>query len=293
MKLIVLALAMAAPLASAQVSFPAPDKPTLTMIAGQPVKAVWSNGNEAEMKFARSAVIKVPVDFQVHENLCNGVTGNKFYVVFQIRTDRLIWIWSKNSDPAKVGKAVVFKFGAIEDPLVRFSFVTNAYRFRYQDLLMGLPHDELQLQDLTWLPGFTNGALKPFTIATWTSEAMIRNGQTDLPENRIFAQINDVHVTPTGALTGTIDGFSSGFSKIDPMIESFAYIGDVVSWVWRNQDGPCLISFKPNLGAANAALFQFIATLPDVFEPYLWEQDSLLLSIESAFIQEELWYVMH
>lgn len=290
MRIFAVVLALAAPFAHAQLT---PDKPTLTRVTGQPVKAVWSNGHEAELKLSRTGIVKVPVDFQVHENMCNGVTGGQFTMTFAVRADRLVWMWTKNSDNAKVGKPVVFKFGPFEDPLVRYSFVTNSYRFKYLDLSHVLPWDEIQFQDLSWLPGFTGGMLTPFTIPTWTSETMARNSQTDLTENRIFAQINDVHITPTGPLSGVIDGFGSGFTMIGSMIESFAYLGDVGSWLWRNDQGPCLINFKPNIGAANAALFQLIAALPEVYDPYLWGQDSVLDTLEPAFIEEELWYVQH
>lgn len=288
MKIAALLLALPLNFAVAQ----QPDKPNVIKIPGQPVKAIWSNGDEAELKWSRSPMIKVPVPFQVTENLCAPETGAIITITFPVRPDRMAWYWSKHHNPAQLGKVVHFKFGPFEDDLLRYSFASNSYQFNHADLVLGLPKDTIEFTDLKWLPGFADGTLKPFTISTWQSEAMVVSGQTGLSENRIVSGANNVHVSPLGPFIGEIDLIESGF--VHPVSqESFALLGDVVSWMWQNEHGPCLIAFKPNLGAAQAVLFQYISTLNDPFQPYLWQQDTLLGTIETAFIEEELWYVEH
>lgn len=289
MKILALLLALPLHFAAAQ----SVDKPTITKEAGKPVVAVWSNGDEAALKFSRgTTIVQVPVPFQVTENLCAPVNGSTFTITMPVRVDQLVWQWTKHHDSTQIGKTVKFKFGPFENDLLRPIFITNGFRFNHADLMLGLPPDSIAFQDLAWLPGFENGTLKPFTISSWMSEGMIPNSQTGLNENRVVSGAYGVHVTPTSPLSGTIDTIDSGHA-LAAAGDSFVMLGDVVSWIWQNAEGSCQIAMKPNLGPAQAQILQFLNSLRDPFQPYIWNQDTLTGTVETAFIEEELYFAVH
>jgi hypothetical protein len=273
----------------AQEAAPAPNIPVVTQVPGQPVKAVWSDGREAELKFSRSVLSTVGVDYQVTENLCAPRNGDIVRVIFPYRADFIGWFWSKHSDSAKVGQVVKMNFQNRVIDLVRLSIVTNAYRHGHPDLIAGMPNDEVHFTSLEWLPGFENGILKPFTVSAWLSESMVTNSQTGISENRIYGGAYNVQIKPTADQKAEITGADSYFIMPSDQL-SFLLVGDVVIWQWQNAQGPCNIAFKPNLGPAIAEVTRFLGTLNGPFNPFLHEQDSLLGTVEPEFVKEDLYY---
>lgn len=264
------------------------EMPVVTRTAGQPIKAVWSNGNEAELKFARSTQIKVSVPYQVTENLCNLRSGDFFKMNVPTRVDQVAWFWSKHSDPTKVGQKLGRMFQGQPIELFTFVLVASGIRWTNPDLVLGLEHDEIEFSNLQWLPGLEDGTLKPFTIREWTSENMVPNSQTQINENRVTSGAYNVHVKPLSGLTAEVEGVDSMFKLIEGEQTHFIFAGNVVNWQWQNAQGPCSITFKTNLGPAVTALIEFISNLKDPFVPYLAEQDSLLKTIRPQFVKEDL-----
>jgi hypothetical protein len=267
----------------------AQDLPNVEQIPGQPVIARWPNGNEARMEFARSPHAQIAVNFKLTENLCGPETGAGFAAVFPYRIDVLGWTWIKHSDPEKVGKRLVYRFND-KRPFIFRAELTNNILVDYPDLQLGLPRDQLNFNDLQWLPGLDKGLSRPFTIDSWMSEGMFFNSETGLMENRIVSGAFGMHLNPTSLTSAEIDQVDYRFN-LDAFNSLFIYTGDMVSWQWQNAQGLCQIAFKPSLNQVQAIeeLRRFSENTYFSFEPYLYGQDSLLKM--ARFVKEDFLYV--
>lgn len=263
--------------------------PVITRIVGQVPTAVFADGREAEYRAARGTEFPIPVPFKVSENLClPQKIGIEFNANFKMRVDQAGWFWTKHPDRAKIDQILIFGASGMQTPLFTFAFVTNATAFKYPDLKGDFSHDELIVNDLSWLPGMELGP-HDFTVDVWNAEQMVNNSQTGLPENRISGGANGVHFKNAGNGKLEIEFIDSVFS-LRAEDAAFAMIGDVVSWQWQANGQRCQIAFKPNLGPANALVRQKLSQMNTGFVPYVWGSDSLQKVLIPILSDESLAY---
>lgn len=172
--------------------------------------------------------------------------------------------------------------------LFSFAFITNNTIFQYPDLVPTLSKDTYTFTDLSWFPGMEAG-VQDFTISNWQAEGMVTNSQTGLAENRVIG--GGTHVRFKRISDGVVewDGARSLYSLFKGE-SAFALLGSVVTWRWDFAGSTCWLSFKPNLGPLNRAVIETLSTMPQSFEPYSWEQDSLMKVTLNLFSDEGLNY---
>lgn len=263
-------------LLSAPVVAQTPNKPVITRVQGQVATAIWEDGREAQYWVHRGAHFPGVIPFKVSENGCRiGAIGAEFTATWHLRLDRLAWVWTKHSDPSKLGRVLEAQFpGGMKQPLSNFAFITHNTLHIYPDLgLSPLPRDLYQFADLSWLPGMESG-LSDFTIELWNSEAMIPNSQTGVSENRVVGGGSRIAMSKVAADQVEMNQVGSIYSLFQGE-NAFSLLGDVVSWKWQAGGQPCWISFKPNLGPLRKAVSDRLGGENIVFEPYLLGQDSL------------------
>lgn len=268
----------------------APNMPVITRVTGQKITAVYNDGREAELRFTRGETFPVPVPYKVSENLCKpGEVGAEFNSNIRLRLDRVAWFWTKHPDATKVNGVVVAQYpNGQANPLFSFAFVTKTMLVRYPDLSGDLGLDEYTFGNLSWLPGMENG-LTDFTIPVWNAEAMTPNSQTGIPENRVTGGAVDVRMKKINDTTVVMESLGSVHAL--PIVGyAFAMIGDVVTWKWQMGGQPCVISSKPNLGPANRIVTEKLSQQNLPWQPYLFEQDSLLQAMLPLFNDGGLGY---
>lgn len=275
-KLICLAL-----LAAFANSAPAPrPKPILQKVKGQPVLAIWPTGDTAELRLNRNPLLRVTVPFQVTENECTGKVGAQFNFIISYRIDRFRWMWTKHTNPAKVGTPVRTKPGMLIEQKVN---LTNPSHLFIRDLGDEFPRDTLEIADASWLPE-QEQTLKDFTINTWFSEQMITNPENGTSENRIAADVINLQVVrddATHARIEAVDSIDVTFFRGLPIT-----VGDVVTWVFALPNRTCQISMKPDLGAKDQQMTKYQSQLTEDTSTYLWQQDTLskMLGGDQAFV---------
>lgn len=258
------------------------ERPAIEQITGQPVRAIWSNGNKAVLHFMRSPVNQVAFNLRVTENLCVSRNGDITKATLHYRHDTLTWLWEANSDPSLVGHSVANASGEV--PFF-WKIVTNDDSNLYPDLARELPRDRLEFSNLNWLPGFDSGSLQSFTLSAWMSEGSVKNSQTGVVENRIVSGAHGVHFKAGGGLTAEIESSNSVFNM---SYGYFSMLGNGISWLWQNANGPCQITFNTSMTTdeSNIVIETYYATLKEPLHPYLAGQDSLLQSAGPSFIEK-------
>ncbi len=267
-----------------------PVAPVITKVKGQVATAVWPDGREAQYWYSRGTEFAAPVPFKVSENGCKPeAVGAEFVSTWNLRLDRVGWIWTKHPDPAKLNQLVMANYGSGRTiPLFSFGFITNNILFLYPDLGPALQKDTYSFSDLSWFPGMENG-VRDFTVSVWQAEGMLQNAQTGLAENRVIGGGTQVRLKRTADGVVEWDGATSIYS-IFKGEAAFALLGNVVSWKWEMNGQSCWISFKPNLGPINRLVTEKLSSMTQAFEPYLWEQDSLTKVTLDLFTDQGLTY---
>lgn len=260
---------------------PPKEIPVLTKTAGQIVKAVWRNGNEAHLKAFRTEAVDFPVPMEVTENFCKAQVGQKVLITAPVRVDFIGWVWAKHQNPEKIGK--VLRYSSDEQNMgggvQEFHIITNTRLTTHPNLRYELRNDRLKMQVSQMTDALADQ--EPFIITSWIADAMLFNPETGGTENRTFGVGFNIQLTPLKELEYEI----SSYGKITSLTPDFSLVGTVVSWYL--QDGPrlCQITFSPDPSMAGQLLTELLTkafTHPQ-YQEYLWESDDLSKLVNKSF----------
>ncbi|MBX9767934.1 MAG: hypothetical protein K2X47_11735 [Bdellovibrionales bacterium] len=254
--------------------------PIIDLKPGSEVVIRWSNGNEA--KLMRSAlndkVLAVPL--QVTENLCvPSRTDISCFYDIAARFYQLAVVWTKHSDPVKVGKIVEtdrsypgqpIEFRPVKEDV---SLFTNERAFA-PIATQGMPLDHLRCDDFSWMPGVMNpSAPRAIRIIRWESELMFPNPETNVNENRPVAGFMGAQLESINDKTMVIRSVRhlTGLFSILPPVTGTASLTFALPKTSTGFTPLCQVTAKSDF----ALVVAMVRNLSDFngFAPYIWGSD--------------------
>lgn len=159
---------------------------TLKVAMGQPLVISFADGREAVIKMYSITHPRLSVKFKITDNTCSNRQGMQCALKLELRTFHMTPVWTKNPDAGRLGKSLVRKGPpeqSLEDSVGAFSGLTAGEV--YPSLTEGLPLNELECEDWSWLPGGKKHPPKTLHISHWAAETNETNPETKFNENRI------------------------------------------------------------------------------------------------------------
>ncbi len=182
---------------------------TLTYAPGQPAVLKIDDDHEATVFVSYSEPLDLDINLDITENLCDP-NYRKPTCVYSAGfcSDRIVLLWSKHSDPTKLGQKIKYKtadnteggFSEVEERLDTSSL--DPYVNRKPDARF--KPEKLTCDQYEWLGGqFANTAsankkLPDLRFKILSSERMDINDETGVNENRTLMMAENVLLRPIG-----------------------------------------------------------------------------------------------
>ncbi len=195
----------------AQSSIISPTGPvTLTYAPGQPAVLKIDDHHEATVYVSHSEPLGLDINLNVAENLCDP-NYRKPTCVYSaaFSSDRIILLWSKHSDPAKIGQKIKYQYKS-DSTENHFNELSERINASSLDPYVNKKPDarytpeKLTCDQYEWLGGqFANTAnsdkkLPDLRFKILSSEMMRMNDETGINENRTTMMAENVLLRPNG-----------------------------------------------------------------------------------------------
>ena len=196
----------------AQSSIISPTGPvTFTYTPGQPAVLKIDDNHEATVFISHSEPLDLDINLDIAENLCDP-NYRKPTCVYSaaISFDRIILLWSKHSDSAKIGQKMKYKNKTVDNTEGGFSEVEERFNTSSLDPYVNRKPDarfkpeKLTCDQYEWLGGqFANTAnankkLPDLRFKILSSEKMDINDETGVNENRTLMMAENVLLRSIG-----------------------------------------------------------------------------------------------
>jgi hypothetical protein len=219
---------------------------------GAPVLLKFKDGREAVLKIRRHQIYDLKMPLNITENTCADLQTLKCDYSINVQFNWLVFIWTKNPDMNKIGKAVYYQPEGTSAKIVSAenSIFSDVVDTPIQTLAPTLPHSSLTCPRYDWLPENGKDAPEKIDIAIWTQELMVPNRDTGMSENRTVTTANNVifNKNKSEILVLQNVGGRGGSTNISELV-----LGDVLAWWIQKSDGElCQVAIKP--GGFNQAL---------------------------------------
>lgn len=274
----------------AEPSSPSALAPILIKKTGQPLRAQWSDGREAQLESTEPLNQYLTYKFSVYENTCAIISNPDKPCLYHAGLSSTLfrWVWTKNpQNTDRVGKTLEIKYG--QDGFTPFQSIVQAgvlNHFNKDFSSEKTPLDQMTCDDWDWLKPYLPQAtslLSPiFSVQSWAVEIMVTNPETGENENRTFFNYFDVQLSYNKQLK-TLTLQQVGDSVALTAFNSFLFIGDVVHWSLRSSSHQqCTLAFKPDFGEIGKQVEKAQKDLPSRLSfPYKYTNDKELAAISN------------
>ncbi len=213
---------------------------------GQLPDVVFSDGRVATLVLKKTVpqVYSVPID--VVESSCGKNYPARCILNYPFWSYTIQLIWKKNSDPTKVGKALIRNGNPVFNEFNSFAFVD---KLSFPALLQELQKPDLNCPNWSWLEPREDR----IAVLEWTSELMIENLETRVNENRTTSVAWGIELSKKSEDSYFI-GLPKKWVKTFGTNENFSLLeGNEIGWtVETKKSESCDVSFKANLSLATA-----------------------------------------
>jgi hypothetical protein len=240
---------------------------------GKPIVATLSDGREAQVWIDRKAPIKLTVPFTISANECSEAVNLTCQFNLTTGYDALVYRWSKNPDPSKIGQIVTFEPSGANSPtplpLVSSNPYASSERRTTPIIARAIPNDTFTCEDYSWLPN-SEGKLAPPSafFQNFDVEGMFYNPETSFTEDRTEGMEEEATVEQNrnGAMEFThVKRYTSGVLS--------TLRANIWSIIMKSPSGDyCTISMKPDTSAANGIYIEYVSRPPN-FGLYLYGAD--------------------
>jgi hypothetical protein len=213
---------------------------------------IFDQNREAQIFKSHADPTSLKINFEVSENLCvQSYKKPKCYYQVGVSQDHLSLLWTKHTDPSKIGKIVKI----VKSKKFDLEFVpsTFANKFMQSSTDSRFQPDEIVCDDYGWL-GVDLNTSKKIRISSWHSEKMSTNSQTGLKENRTSLSAENVEfVFENNKLVLN----NIGKITFANLFGILALLPGGTSTTFRIDQGPgsyCQISLSQNLASAAAGI---------------------------------------
>ncbi|MES2962986.1 MAG: hypothetical protein V4760_03785 [Bdellovibrionota bacterium] len=238
-----LSLALTAGSANAQSN---PGAGQLDFTPGKPLTMSWDDGRVATLRVTSLTIPKqLGISFQVFDNDCTSAKGMKCIYRSSFRNHWAQFVWTKHSDPSKIGSIVQKKSSNGVEPLEESIMSTGLESKFLPELTQGLLPTEIECADFSWLPTGTLNAPANLMIDRWEAETMFMNEETGNTENRTFGGAVNLELSSKAPNVLKIDRVGA-FTASGPFFTQILILGDVNALTLTKPTGEtCDVSLKP------------------------------------------------
>jgi hypothetical protein len=164
--------------------------PEIQAQPGQPFLVHWADGREAALKVTTMTSAPLSATFQIIDNTCSNRQNMKCRYNFGYRLTWITFIWTKHPDPSRIGKIV--EKNSVDSPEFKkldhlVAARVGVLRQKFPQMSEGLPAQQFECDDFSWLPGGQSAAPEHLHIARWEGENNAMNPETGVSENRSMA----------------------------------------------------------------------------------------------------------
>lgn len=232
---------------------------------GKPLTMSWDDGRVATLRVTSLTIPKqLGISFQVFDNDCTSAKGMKCVYKTSFRTFWAQMVWTKHSDPTKIGSIVQRKSTNGPEPLEETVTTLGLESNYLPELSQGLPPTQIECADFSWLPTETKNAPAKIEIDRWEGEAMFPNPETGNTENRTVVGAVNLELSSNGPGAMTIDRIGA-FTASGPFFSQILIFGDVNALTMKKPTGEtCDVSLKPGgLGEVQNNIGNALLKRPD------------------------------
>ncbi len=202
---------------------------TLAYAPGQPAVLKIDDNHEATVYISHTEPMDLDINLDIAENLCDpNYRKPKCVYSAAVGFDRIVLLWSKHSDSAKIGQKFKYRYKTTEsedsfreiderlNPSSLDSYVTKKPDTRFTP-------ERLTCDQYEWLGGqFANTAnankkMPDLRFKILSTETMRMNDETGINENRTTMMVENVLFRPNGQ--------SYQLASVGRMITAGSYIG--------------------------------------------------------------------
>jgi hypothetical protein len=162
--------------------------PTITAEKGKPYLLTTADGREATLRITHADSSPQRIPFQISDNNCSNHQNMSCFYRFTLRKIQAALYWSKNPDPSRINQKVKRHYNERDtsgETLEASAVSAGANPSPSSPFTAGLPGQEIECTDFSWLPESPAEAPASLYISRWEDEQNSTNPETGLNENRV------------------------------------------------------------------------------------------------------------